>query len=113
MREYNSSLSLYSGDDYKIAVVIKNKTTGVPIDHNQLLSLLTVQATSYNIDGYYFENMLSCNASYFAGDINGEQFTDCIVIPDKIQFTTGMISSYGFGYISVYINAPVPANPFY
>lgn len=112
-RKYNSSVNFYSTDDFKIAVVFKDKITGIPIDHSSLLSLLNVFVTSKNIDGYYSENMLSCNISYFAGDIYGVPFTDCLVIPDYIQYTTGFISSYGLGYISVYINAPVANNPFY
>lgn len=33
-----------------------------------------------------------------------------MIVPDGIQYPTGLIAS-GFGYISLYINAPVPANP--
>jgi hypothetical protein len=72
IKHNNSTVSLYSGDDFKLAIVIKNQTTGFPINHTNLLNLLNVKVTSKNVNGYYFENMLDCNPSYFVGDINGE-----------------------------------------
>lgn len=70
-KTYNSSVSLITGEDLKIAVVIRNLTTGLPINHTYLLNLLSAQVTSNNVKGYFVENLQPCNPSYFVGDING------------------------------------------
>lgn len=102
----------YSGEDFKIAMVLRNRQTGLPVDHSYLLNLLEIMVVGSNVDGSYNEPLLPCDSDYFRGDLHAPVLTDCFVLPSSIEFTAGWEYFFSFGFLKLQIYPPVSNNPF-
>lgn len=67
----NFTQSLFSRDDYKIALTLKNKVTGAPYDHQTVLDNFQAYLAYDNLTISYKEKLVLCEKGYFVGDING------------------------------------------
>lgn len=96
--EYTSTgkqneLHFTSGRDFKLAVIMRNKKTGVLANHTELLQNLDAKYQSKisgTPDKVYVSRMQPCQPDYFLGDnfTNPMQLQDCIIIPYDTDYNT-------------------------
>lgn len=108
----NFAHTFYSKEDFKLAIVFRNKQSGTVYNHTFLLDNLKALIYSANhTNVLYYESLMTCNRQYFLNDINGELLEDCLLIPDYVQYDAGY-AYFSYSYMYFSIMAPLVTNPF-
>jgi hypothetical protein len=102
----SSIQTFYSLPDFKLALTLRSKATGVALNHSKLLDSSLAFVTYKNHSVTYQEPLVLCRSDYFVKDINGLELEDCLMIPDYVQYDSGFDKG-DFAEIYFTIQAPI------
>lgn len=106
-----SSQTFYTGQHFKMAITLRNKATGIALNHSKLLDSSLAFVTYKNHSTIYQQPLVPCQSSYFKQDVNGPVLDDCLMIPDYVEYDTGYDQG-NFAEIYFTIQAPIGSSPF-
>lgn len=109
----NLQKNFYSNSDFKIALVFRNKKTGLVANHSKIVEFAKSTFSEWMPDysAFYQEGPVACRPDYFADVRNPITLEDCYIFPENASFNM-MFKYGGWTQMSYRLTAKPSPNPF-